>query len=240
MDGQQSVRLSQGGDAVEAHSLTCSKCWANCCRADNQVITASRHLCIIYDFQYPHPWLEAGKEQDVFGFGDIWKLGLRLPYTLSGPVQSLSSPSWAIIFAYTIKLICCESCPKNSIKLNRSVSEVRSGPRNQKRETLWVNRMWRMGRTGIYDLVRRFICYCWWFILNRNEIEGQTCVKEILVETFPFHWGRRRPHSSSLVVLNGRSPQNHRVSWTCDLLCTWSGSSSCKKKQIRRVSHKLI
>lgn len=81
MDGQQSVRLSQGGDAVEAHSLTCSKCWANCCRADNQVITASRHLCIIYDFQYPHPWLEAGKEQDVFGFGDIWKLGLRLPYT---------------------------------------------------------------------------------------------------------------------------------------------------------------
>lgn len=75
------------------------------------------------------------------------------------------------------------------------VSEWVSGPE-------WTGcREW-VGRKGIYDLVRRFICYCWWFILNRNQIEGQTCAEESC-------WNFSLPVGAGPTTF--RSPQNHRA-----------------------------
>lgn len=139
-----------------------------------------------------------------------------------GLIRSVSSSDGdSICIHHTIELICYKSCSKNSIKLNQSRPPT-TGVELGTWSTVNRDRMPRMGWTGIYDLVRRFICYCWWFILNRNQIEGQTCPKESLVQT-----SVRSPGGSRAAFQSHSGTQ----SWTCDLLCAWSGS--CEKKQTR-------
>lgn len=134
-------------------------------------------------------------------FGDIWKLELGFLCHASVQVQDIRME--------TIKLICCKlcsknigllnlkspfqstsnSCPSTHIPLSQSLM-LRDDAEPLKKRTKWTG--CQALDTGgvdldwIYDLmlVRRFICYCWWFVLNRNQIEGQT--KESLVQTSEF------------------------------------------------------
>lgn len=120
-----------------------------------------------------------------------WRhMEIRVEISFTSPaverlIRSVSSSDGdSICIHHTIELICYKSCSKNSIKLNQNRPPTTTLQLELRTWSI-VNRdrMPRMGWTGIYDLVRRFICYCWWFILNRNQIEGQTCAEESLVET---------------------------------------------------------